>query len=456
MIIFRNPGLIDIAAVRTMGVSVKKPGSIGYFGTGLKFAIATILRGGGDIAIFTGDDRHDLGKRSRKIQGEAFDVVTLDNKELGFTTQLGRNWEPWMVLRELGSNATDEGGDFGKEDDVADISAFGLADHTTIVVRWDELDNAYRSRDELFLALDDNDARLDVAESITAWDRSSPYLFYRGIRAFKLQKPTRLTYNIHSAQTLTEDRHLLGTWNADAAIVQAVLISTDKEIVKEVICAGDSYHEHKLDFDKPQFKPTREFLDAAIAAKEAGARTMNESVKKLLLRIMRQERTESRGGSYSQPVRHYDALETAMEYLSRLGLDIDVDKNPIITVPELPEGVNSMVEEQRIYILDSMVEGASVDIDVWNLIHEIGRRYCELNCQYGGAMEAIDFLLPLLMDTDDKLVKVKAQYKADQELVPADDVEAADDDYVPPFDAPYEAPPVGPDLVDAEDDAPVF
>lgn len=34
MIIFRNSGIIDIDAVRTMGVSVKAPGSFGYFEIG--------------------------------------------------------------------------------------------------------------------------------------------------------------------------------------------------------------------------------------------------------------------------------------------------------------------------------------------------------------------------------------------------------------------------------------
>ena len=46
-IIFTNQGEIDIRAVTTFGVSVKNDNSaIGMFGTGLKYAIAIILRHG--------------------------------------------------------------------------------------------------------------------------------------------------------------------------------------------------------------------------------------------------------------------------------------------------------------------------------------------------------------------------------------------------------------------------
>ena len=56
MIIFENKGLIDVHAISIMGVSVKEEGSIGYFGTGLKYAIATLLREGQKITIWRGKE----------------------------------------------------------------------------------------------------------------------------------------------------------------------------------------------------------------------------------------------------------------------------------------------------------------------------------------------------------------------------------------------------------------
>src|ERR1700733_12022356 len=47
MIVFENYGEIEIDAITTFGVSVKEgPNPIGFFGTGLKYAVAVLLRHG--------------------------------------------------------------------------------------------------------------------------------------------------------------------------------------------------------------------------------------------------------------------------------------------------------------------------------------------------------------------------------------------------------------------------
>ena len=47
MIVFENPGEIDIRSISTFGVSVKEGDNpIGFFGTGLKYAIVVLLRTG--------------------------------------------------------------------------------------------------------------------------------------------------------------------------------------------------------------------------------------------------------------------------------------------------------------------------------------------------------------------------------------------------------------------------
>jgi len=52
MIILKNKGEIEIETITTMGVNVKECDSpIGFFGTGLKFAIATFLREGIAFAL---------------------------------------------------------------------------------------------------------------------------------------------------------------------------------------------------------------------------------------------------------------------------------------------------------------------------------------------------------------------------------------------------------------------
>jgi hypothetical protein len=56
-----NAGLIPMEAVTTMGVSAKEgENPIGFFGTGLKYAIASLLRTSHKITIWRGLDRYDF------------------------------------------------------------------------------------------------------------------------------------------------------------------------------------------------------------------------------------------------------------------------------------------------------------------------------------------------------------------------------------------------------------
>lgn len=55
MILFQNPGEIDLLSIASFGVSVKEgENPIGFFGTGLKYAIAVLLRTGHRITVMTG------------------------------------------------------------------------------------------------------------------------------------------------------------------------------------------------------------------------------------------------------------------------------------------------------------------------------------------------------------------------------------------------------------------
>src|SRR5690606_21178629 len=100
-----------------LGINVKDGDNpIGHFGTGLKIAIASILRMGGAITIYRGMDRYEFDTIGVVVRGKGFDLVGLsingaEQTELGFTTELGKNWEPWMVMRELESNCRDEAGE---------------------------------------------------------------------------------------------------------------------------------------------------------------------------------------------------------------------------------------------------------------------------------------------------------------------------------------------------------
>ena len=109
VLVFENAGELDPRFLSTFGCSVKESDNpIGWFGTGLKFAIAVLLRTGHSIRVLTGTRQLEITTRTDTLRGQSFAFVCVDGEPAGFTTELGKNWELWMAYRELYCNTKDE------------------------------------------------------------------------------------------------------------------------------------------------------------------------------------------------------------------------------------------------------------------------------------------------------------------------------------------------------------
>lgn len=263
-IVFRTPGLIDLRAFTVMGMSAKPNASnpIGYFGTGLKYSMAVLVRLGCEPEVWIGRDRHVFVKTNDTFRGKDFEMLSMRSMRWGlqrwrttklpFTTQYGRNWEPWMVYRELEANTRDENGDTiyldysAKEVGLSsDQVMWGKDNETTIIVDLPAFVDAWRERDKVFLpnASRGGDMTLEVQ------DGPSDHLYWRGMRVHKLGKPSRFTYNFISHMMLTEDRTLMGDWYARSLLAQYIVKCNSDAIVEGVLTATDKFWEHGLDFD---------------------------------------------------------------------------------------------------------------------------------------------------------------------------------------------------------------
>lgn len=235
MITLQNPGLIDLDAIRIMGVNVKETDSpIGYFGTGLKFAIATLLRTGHRVTLWRGEERFDFSAQQVEIRGKAFQTVYMGVEKLAFTTDLGRNWEVWMAFRELYSNMLDEGGTAKRG------RAEPSADQTIFEIRGEAFERAYECRDEIFL----NKVEISRNSNVSVYETSSPTIFYRNVRVSKLSKPSFFTYNLESEVQLTEDRTMMYTWQIDTAIASWLKRgASEAQLMKLIEEASNEYFE---------------------------------------------------------------------------------------------------------------------------------------------------------------------------------------------------------------------
>lgn len=330
-----NAGLIPIEAVTTMGVSAKEgENPIGFFGTGLKYAVSSLLRMGHRITIWRGLDRYDFVAERGEVRGKEFDFVVMRGPEgeqrLGFTTHLGAKWEMWQVFREIYSNCLDEGGS------LAFATIEPRADWTTIHVSGEAFAEAARERSKYFLSSPPvySGTLVDIHEGRTCG------LYYRGVLVSRLPRHCGVTYNITTTIDLTEDRTLKHEWMAGSYIAHALAACTNPTIIQRAVGAPDGYEAH-LSFSEPG----EVFAETVLAMCETGgiASVAGTAVKAAELWAQRQARVKPCNLS----ARELHEVEDAKRFLTSIGYPITA---PVTFTETLGADVFGMAKDGRIYI----------------------------------------------------------------------------------------------------------
>lgn len=275
MIIFQNEGAIDMRGVTTFGLSGKASNAvIGRFGTGLKYAIAVVLREGGSITIASGDDIYSFSVVEEDFRGATKKFVFMarngdEAKPLGFTTDLGLDWEPWQAFRELYSNTKDESGSIAHAEHAP--SRFNK-DQTTIITELRAFDAIFYSLEEYFIG--DGEAPLWENDEIAIYAGRSKHVFYQGIRILETKKPCAFRYNIKRFVSLTEDRTAKYVWEIEARLA-ANIPYCDVELVCRDVVGRLAEFEADLDYvDDCKGTPSTTFCGAVVASRCAPPRAL--------------------------------------------------------------------------------------------------------------------------------------------------------------------------------------
>lgn len=335
MLMFDTPGLIPLQSFTTFGLNAK-PGTktpIGFFGTGLKYTVAIVLRLGGKMAVYRGDEEYEFYLNTKSFRGKEFEFVRMRKRsfmgkwgrsiELPFTLELGKNWEPWMAVRELESNTRDENGrsycaEFAGED-------MFEADRTLIVVDCPEMEKAYTDG-TIFLDVDPKLWLRTNTPYVEIYDKGSPYIYMNGIRVMKPDRPCLFTYNVTLPLELTEDRTPKYTFVLGHLVLQALQGMTNADSLDKLFRVDDGkFWETTLNFDDVtgDKKPSKEYRDRLAYAAEYG------------------------GGAFSRAMSYHKATST---------LNMDAKKAVSMGLQDWVDMVNSrqLSEAMRVRIMEAL------------------------------------------------------------------------------------------------------
>ena len=355
-ITFSNPGEIDPRLVTTLGVNVKQSDNpIGYFGTGLKYAIAVLLREGCPLTVWEGEKPHHFSVKGEEIRGKAFNFIYMDGSRLGFTTELGKNWTLENAYRELHCNSTDEGGEGGKETEARPSSGT-----TAIEVEGDAFGIVHDIRYSFIL----NPAMkpLYVNQFVDVYPGKAKTVFYRGMKVYELHCEGQFTYNIKEKIQLTEDRLLSGSNQLDQWLeIMFNEDTTPKYIIKDGLGQRHGYENRYLQFYWTSFSE-----NMCQAVKEL-IKEKPQDVSEYVLKAYYKVKGEERGYEEIELTEARKAMLTsALRFSSSIGFP--AGEFPIKTAKSLGEGVIATIAKGVIWLSPQSFE--TEEVLVRSLIEE--------------------------------------------------------------------------------------
>jgi hypothetical protein len=294
-VVFSTPGLIPIEAFTVFGMNAKPNSTnpFGFFGTGLKIAIAVCLRMNQEVVIWRGKDKYTFYTRQQDFRGKEFarirmkkETATLSDRLLGrpsyhelpFTTELGKHWELWQAFREFQTNTMDENGvtfiaslnsvqgPRGKE--LESLKEQPESSH--IVVTGQKFVDEYHDRDRNFLP--DGLTVREGSEKLQVLDRPSKHVYYRGVRVMDLKEEAKYTYNFLNHIDLTEDRTAKYPFLLESWICEHIMQSKDEKFVEDTVGRSSSGYERSLGYRYTDVRPSATFVSVASSSPNPAAK----------------------------------------------------------------------------------------------------------------------------------------------------------------------------------------
>lgn len=249
---FLTPTIISRLDISSMGDSSKRgdESTLGQFDSGLKYAIALLLRNNVNMSIKTYDDDgllnvYTFSTSVKKCsnthkQKELIDVNYIDYSddtsgviETGFALQMGYNWSLWMALRELYSNMLDEKGSIWEEQD-----DFMIGFGTVITLEFDESNGFFEVWKNKHLYINQEKPLYEVSSSVECLENKENYLriYKQNILVYEdKDRPSRFAWNIKFGD-IDERRILSNLYSVEQNIAYAIQDTNNEDFLRVIIC----------------------------------------------------------------------------------------------------------------------------------------------------------------------------------------------------------------------------
>lgn len=259
---------MDFRALTLIGASSKRnENKIGRFGSGNKYALAYFLKNNLNPVIYSGEELIDVKVSKTTFRDQEFDVITINGQETSLTTDMGPDWECWEAMREIYSNALDEG-DASITINNEPIFEKGYTCYSIKFVN--EVIDFYKYMHNYFVK-DDNVLFANEEGRILSKQLDKPIVFRKGIRCFQYQYEGIFNYDF-TYLNINEQREATYSWQIVEQIWKLISSCTDKDIIYKFIetISNDptaNLLELNLDFTAIVLEPSKEFKEV-LASRE--------------------------------------------------------------------------------------------------------------------------------------------------------------------------------------------
>lgn len=233
-LVIKNKGLIEPEDLYLIGSSTKRNDDtkIGMFGSGWKFSLAWLMRNDCLPKIFSGQQEIDIDFDIVLHRNSPVKVITIMGKQTSLTSEMGLKWNGWMALREIISNAIDEG-DY--EISTSWNPEFkGHENITSIYIPMNnELSTVLRSYNDYFSfertpSFENEDGRVFIKSN-----PSKMVIYRKGIRCYDTTKETKIDFDFNEIE-INESR-LSQSYDVQNAVSSFVFKGVSTYVLKAIL-----------------------------------------------------------------------------------------------------------------------------------------------------------------------------------------------------------------------------